>query len=110
MAAGRLGVASLAAATNTSVYTAPATVFYAEVDISVVNYNTTDAIVEVAIATTATPGVAEYIEKGVTVYANGGVLTREGIKMSPGEIVVVKSSGANVSVRVSGIERSTQFN
>lgn len=101
---GRLAVSALAANTNTSVYTVPSNCDYVELSVSVLNTNITDATVELALATTGTPNANEYIEKGSVIPANGGVLERTDIVCSPGEIVVVKSSQANVIVRVSGKE------
>lgn len=108
MAAGFLGSASVAAATNTVVYTVPDTVHYAEVDISVLNPGLNDAVIEVALSKSGTPADADYIEKGAIAFKSGGVVTRTGVKMSPGEKVVVKSTVAGTVVRVGGIERSAK--
>ncbi len=104
MAAGLMGNAVLAAAANTTVYTVPATVQYAEVDISVLNPTASDAQIEVAIAKADSPTQAEYIEKGVIAFKSGGVVTRVGVLMGPGEKVVVKSTAADTVVRVGGRE------
>lgn len=107
MAAGRLGAVTLTASTNTTVYTAPDTVYYSEVDIALLNPGTTDATIELAVSKTGTPSDAEYIEKGAIVFKAGGVVVRSNVKMSPGEMVVAKSNQAGVVVRVTGVEKTT---
>lgn len=105
MASGRLGKAILTAATNTTLYTAPANVRWVDVDINVLNSDASaSATIEIAIATAATPATNEYIEKGVILVA-GGVLERSSIRVGPSELVVVKSSASNTVVRVSGTEQ-----
>lgn len=107
MAAGRLGAVTLTAATNSTVYTAPDTVYYSEVDIALLNPGAADATIELAVSKSATPGDADYIEKGAIVFKAGGVIVRAGVKLSPGEMVVAKSNQAGVVVRVSGVEKTT---
>lgn len=104
MSTGRLGVAALAANTDTTVYTVPASTI-ASCNIAVVNRGSVDAVVNVAIATTGTPATSEYVEFGVTVPANG-ILERTALVAGTGERVVVRASTADVSVRVHGYERA----
>lgn len=104
MASGKLGSAALAAATDTVVYTVPASTI-ASINIAVVNRGTTPAIVNVAISATGTPGNAEFIEYGVTIPVNG-ILERTAIVAGAGEKVVVYASTANCSVRVHGYEEA----
>jgi hypothetical protein len=59
--------------------------------------------VRLAIAGTATPSIAEYIEYD-TVLPGNGVLERGGIVAQTGEIVVAYASAATVSVSVYGYE------
>jgi hypothetical protein len=56
-----------------------------------------------AIAGTATPSIAEYIEYD-TVLPGNGVLERGGLVAQTGEIVVAYASAATVSVSVYGYE------
>lgn len=102
MASGRLGVAALAANTDTTVYTVPAGTI-ASCNVALVNRGTTDAVCNVAFATSGTPTTAEFVEFGVKIPANG-ILERTAIVAGAGERVVVRSSTANVTVRVHGFE------
>lgn len=106
MSYGRLGIAVLATATETSVYTTPTNCMGAKVNVNLVNPGVSDTTVEVAVCASslATPG--EYIEKGVIVAALGGTLEITDLLLSPGERVNVKSSLADAVVRVSGVELS----
>lgn len=101
MASGTLGQASLAAITNTTVYTVGATpsVF----NVSINNTSGYPVAVNLAIATASTPTAAEYLEFETVIPPNS-VLERGGIVATSGKLVVAYASVAGVSVNVYGYE------
>jgi len=106
MASGILGTPSdLAATTNTTIYTVPASTF-AVVTVSIVNRGATAVTVRLAVSTLAAPAAAEYLEYGVSLGANS-VLERTGIVMQAGKLLVVYSSATSVNAVAYGIETST---
>ncbi len=108
MATGRLGTANITTTGASTVYTVPATTF-SVVTINVVNRSSSaSANIRIAIATSGTPGLDEWIEYDASLVANG-VLERSGIVMDTGKLVVVQASTASptLSVSVYGIETST---
>lgn len=102
MASGKLGSATPAANTDTTVYTVPASTV-ATINVAITNRGSVSATVNVAIAPNATPANADFIEYGVAIPANG-ILERTAIVAGAGERVVVRSSTADCSVRVHGFE------
>ena len=108
MPTGRLGTANITTTSDTTVYTVPATTF-SVISVNVVNRSSSaTANVKIAVATSATPTIAEYIEYDSVLVANG-VLERTGIVMKTGELLVVSTPTATptLSIVVYGIETST---
>ena len=92
MATGRLGIADLSAAADTSLYTVPADTF-AVVTVSLCNRSTGTRSVRIAVASAATPTNAEYIEYDADILANG-VLERGAFNLA----VPVPASGTTAAV------------
>jgi len=91
----------LAAATNTTVHTVAGA--YATLNINVANRNATAVKIRLAVAATAIPAAAEWIEYDVSIPANG-VLERTAIVVPNGQNIVAYSDTAGVSVNVWGFE------
>jgi len=106
MASGRLGAVDLAATTNTSVYTVPASTVVT-VNVTICNRNATAVVVRLmhlngAIGTLA---VEDYIEYDFTLSANGSY-EKSGIVMAATHVIGAYSDTANVTVQVHGWEET----
>ena len=105
MATGRLGVSAIPATTNTTVYTVPVG-YYTVCNVSITNRNATAIKIRVAMATTSSPNVQDWLEYDTVIIPNG-VFERTGLVMQAGLNIVVYSDTANVGCSVYGIETST---
>ena len=105
MASGKLGTASLAVSTWTSVYTVPANKV-ATVNIRMVNSDMINPV-SVRLALSMIIGAAansDYIVPKDFVLPAGGIMEESALVMSPGEIVNAFASNNQVAVRVHGFE------
>ena len=101
MASGTLGQASLAAATNTTVYTAGATP--TTFNVSMANTTGYPVAVNLAVAAVSTPTTGEYLEYQTVIPPNG-VLERGGLVCTSGKLIVAFATLAGVSVNIYGYE------
>ena len=101
MASGTLGQSNLAAATNTTVYTAGATP--TTFNVSMTNSSGFPVAVNLAIAASATPTAAEYLEYQ-TVIPGNSVLERGGLVATSGKLIVAYATSTGISVNVYGYE------
>ena len=109
MATGRLGTANITNTSNTTIYGPVAASTFSVVTVNICNRNsTTAATIRVSLATSATPGLDEWIEYDTSLVASG-VVERTGLVMKASEVLVVQVSSATptVSVVAMGIETST---
>jgi hypothetical protein len=109
MATGRLGTANITSTANTTVYGPVAAATFAVVSVNIVNRSSSaTALIKVAVSSSATPGLDEWIEFESSLVANG-VLERTGIVIAATQYIVVQTPTAtpSLSVVVYGIETST---
>ena len=108
MPTGRLGTANITTTSATTVYTVPATTF-SVVSVNIVNRSSSaSALIRLAVSSSASPGLDEWIEFDSSLVANG-VLERTGIVMDAAKLIVIQTPTATptLSVVVYGIETST---
>lgn len=106
MSNGLLGKAMSVAGSQVQGYAAPAGIQFATININCLNTDpVNEANVSIAITTSGAPSAADYIDKASIIPANGGVLERNCIIVSPNEKVYVKSDNSLVAIRVSGLEQ-----
>ena len=105
MASGILGQSALAATTNTTVYTVPAST-HAVVNVSILNRSASAAdTIRLALSTTGSPTNAEWIEYDVSLPKNG-ILERTAISLNATKNIVAYASSSEISVSVYGIEQA----
>lgn len=104
MANGLLGKSMSTVDSDVTVYTAPASIQYATINIAANNIGPEVAKLKIAITTSSAPSNADYIEFDSEIPANGGVLERTCLILSPSEKVIIRCNRATVAVRVNGLE------
>lgn len=103
MASGILGKASLAATTNTTVYTVPAATT-TTLNISVCNLGISGtAKIRLAASATGTPSADEYFEYDSPIN-NNSIIERTGIVLDATKRIVAYSDTPNVTIMIWGIE------
>jgi hypothetical protein len=102
MASGKLGGASLAAATYTTLYTVPA-LTTASFSVNFANLNTVSVTIRLAIGTNATPAATDWLIYDVVIPGNGE-LERTGLVLGAANLVVAYSSATNVTATIYGYE------
>ncbi len=95
MTTGRLGIADLAATTDTTVYQVPVGKT-ASFNVNFCNRGSVVTTVRLSISSAATPTAGEYIEYEAQIPASG-VLERGGLVADASKYIVVRSSVASVS-------------
>jgi hypothetical protein len=106
MATGRLYAPAQLGTGNTTVYIVP-TGYYAVCNVSLTNTSASSVTIQLAIASSASPATAEWIEFGTTIVAKG-VFERTGLVLQSGYyLVALASTGAVINTTVYGIETST---
>lgn len=102
MASGKLGSASLAANTDTLLYTVPGGAV-ATVNVRFANRTTSAITVRLAVGSGAAPADADYLSYDLPIPASG-IAEDTGLVLSAGEKIWARSNAAGTSVRIHGFE------
>lgn len=104
MASGVLGKAMSNNATPVVAYTVPLNAVFATASVNLTNTGPVDAKVKVALTTSVSPGLMDYVEFDAVIPAMGGSLERSCMVLSPGEKVIIECDMNTVAIRVYGLE------
>jgi len=105
MATGVFGRFDLVTDTDTVIYTVPENTF-SIVTLNICNRSAGTAGINIAISSTQTIEVADYLEFNTQLVPNG-VLERSGIVVDGGYSLMVRADVANITAIAYGIETST---
>jgi hypothetical protein len=106
MANGLLGKAMSVANSWVPVYEVPvAGVVFSTVSYNVVNMDTVDIFLKMAITTSNSPSPADFVDFNAVIPSNGGIVERNCLVLSPGEKMFFQVSSGNAAIRVYGLEK-----
>lgn len=104
MASGKLGNGNTVLNTWHTAYQVPVSKI-ASFSVAVVNKTGGNALVDIAISSTTTPGAGEFIESGVTAIP-AGVVERTGLVASASEYLMIRADVTGLDFRVMGYEET----
>lgn len=105
MASGLLGNIAPAANTLSNLYVVPASTL-TSCTVNAVNTGTNAASVRIALSSSGTPDISEYIEYGAPLLVQGDLLERTGLVINASKNIVVWANTSSVSFTVYGFEET----
>ncbi len=99
-----LGQSKPSAATNTTLYTVPASTAAVISTLAICNDSATSTAYRVAIAASATPTTSEYLVYGASVPGNDTVFLTLGVSAQAAKLLVVYAASANLVFSAYGAE------
>jgi hypothetical protein len=105
MATGLLGASDLSTTSNVVLYTCPDNTFTV-LTVNMVNRNSSEVRLRLAIAEADSPTDSEWVEYDVLIQGNG-VLERTGLVLDAEKRIVVRTNATGVTATAYGIETRT---